>query len=300
MVEEIKVHFLGTADSVPSESRNHPAFLLSYGGENVLVDCGEGTQRQFRKAKLNPCKVNRILITHWHADHVLGLPGFLQTLSMSGYSQELVIYGPEGSKKKFDHLMRLFGFPNEISVKYEEVSGKFFETDDYYFEAKEMEHGIPTNAYSFVVKDRSNIDKSKLEESGLKAGPHLQKLKEGKDVSVGGKKYRSKDLVYVEKGKKVSFVLDTKYNQKIKSLVKGSDLWISECTYGSELKDLAKDHLHLSADQVGKIAESSGVKTLALVHISQRYQKNLKKVLDEVKEYHSETYLPKDLDSFKV
>ena len=97
MTEKIKITFLGTSGSVPSAMKNHPAILLTYQGENILIDCGEGTQRQFRKAKLNPCKINRILITHWHTDHILGLPGLIKTLALSGYKKQLYIYGPRES-----------------------------------------------------------------------------------------------------------------------------------------------------------------------------------------------------------
>jgi len=95
----LKVTMLGTADQIPSFNRNHSAILINYEGENILVDCGEGTQRQFRYAKLNPCKITKILITHIHGDHVLGLPGLLSTLAMSGYGKDLEIYGPKGIKK---------------------------------------------------------------------------------------------------------------------------------------------------------------------------------------------------------
>ncbi len=87
----IKITFLGTSDQIPSAKRNHTAILLTYKGENILVDCGEGTQRQFRKARLNPCKITRLLITHWHGDHVLGIPGLLKTLALSGYNKTLSI-----------------------------------------------------------------------------------------------------------------------------------------------------------------------------------------------------------------
>ena len=103
----IKLTFLGTSDSIPTEERNHTSILLTYEGENILIDCGEGTQRQIRKAKLNPCKITRILITHWHGDHVLGIPGLLQTLSMSGYNKTLYIYGPEGTKKFMKELLKI-------------------------------------------------------------------------------------------------------------------------------------------------------------------------------------------------
>ena len=91
----MEIIFLGTSEAVPTEKKNHTAVLLRYENENILVDCGEGTQRQFRIAKINPCKLTRILITHWHGDHVLGLPGLLQTLALNNYSKQLYIYGPK-------------------------------------------------------------------------------------------------------------------------------------------------------------------------------------------------------------
>ena len=129
----VKIIFLGTADSIPSAKRNPTSILLNYNGENILVDCGEGTQRQFRKAKLNPCKVTRLLITHWHGDHVLGIPGLLQTLALSGYNKTLFIYGPEGTKEFVKRLLSTFIFRKKYQIKIEEVGQKtmFFETKDF-------------------------------------------------------------------------------------------------------------------------------------------------------------------------
>ena len=105
MVEKVKITFLGTGSSIPTARRSHPAIYLQYRDENILVDCGEGTQRQFRLAKLNPCKITKILITHWHGDHVLGLPGLLQTLNLNGRNGDLIIYGPDGSRKRFQEMV---------------------------------------------------------------------------------------------------------------------------------------------------------------------------------------------------
>ena len=127
----IKITFLGTSDSIPSAERNHTAILLTYYGENILVDCGEGTQRQFRKAGLNPCRITRILITHWHADHILGIPGLLKTLVLSGYNKTLFIYGPRGTKILMKALLKLFAFKGEYPIDVEEVDDKFFETKDF-------------------------------------------------------------------------------------------------------------------------------------------------------------------------
>jgi len=300
MASEIKIHFLGTSAQIPSADRNHTAMLLEYKGENILIDCGEGTQRQFRKARLNPCKVSKILITHWHGDHVFGLPGFLSTLSLSGYNKKLIIYGPKKTKVFVKELLNIFNFERNFEVEVEEVSGKFFETDEFFLSSEEMEHGIPTNAYSFVIKDRLRLDKKKIEKLKLPSGPFLKKLKEGKDILIDNKKYLSNSLTYLEKGKKISFILDTRFNKKIIPFVSDSDLLICESSYDSELEKQAEEHLHLTSAQSAEIAKKSNSKKLVLTHISQRYEKNAKKLLDESKKIFKNSFLAEDLQTIQI
>jgi ribonuclease Z len=273
---------------------------LTYDKENILVDCGEGTQRQFRKAKLNPCKITRILITHWHGDHVLGIPGLLQTLALSGYNKTLFIYGPKGTKTFMRDLLKIFNFKKKYSIKVEEISGKFFEASDFYLESKGMTHGIPCNAYSFVKKGQIRIDKKKLVKSKLPSGPLLQKLKQGKNVVYQGKKYLAKNLTFKEEDTKISFVLDTALNKQIVPFVKSSDLLVCESNFDPELKDKAEEHKHLTSDQAGHIAKESKSKKLILTHISQRYDPDLKKILDGAKKVFKNSFLVKDLDVLKV
>lgn len=300
MPEKIKLIFLGTSYSIPSAKRNHPAFLITYLGENILVDCGEGTQRQFRKAGLNPGKLTRILITHWHADHVLGIPGLLKTLVLSGYNKTLYIYGPRGTGFFMRALLKLFAFKENFPIEIQEVSGKFFENKDFYLEAESMRHGTPCNAYSFVKKGQIKIDKQKLKKYKIKEGPHLKKLKKGKNITYNGKMYFAKNLTYTEKEKKISFVLDTSLNEKIPEFVKNSDILVCESSYTNELEGLAKRHHHLTAKQAAKIAKKAKAVKLFLVHISQRYENNLGKILNEAKKSFRNSVIPEDLDSAEI
>jgi len=296
----IKVIFLGTSDQIPSAERNHSSILLNYDGENILIDCGEGTQRQFRKAKLNPCKVTRLLITHWHGDHILGIPGLLSTLALSGYRKTLFIYGPKGTKSFVHDLLKVFGFKRKYKIEVKDVEGKFFETKDFYLEAKKMIHGIPCNAYIFVKKGLIRIDKTKLKKSKLPHGPLIKKLKQGKNIFYKGKKYLTKNLTFSEADKKISFVLDTLDNKKIVPFVKNSDLLICESSFSSDLQEKAKEHLHLTSKQAGDIAKKSKSKKLILTHLSQRYEKNPKKILNEAKKVFKNSFLVKDLDVVEV
>jgi len=298
MTSKIKITFLGTADAIPSAKRNHTAILLNYNSENILIDCGEGTQRQFKKAKISPLKVTRLLITHWHGDHILGIPGLLQTLAFSDYKKTLYIYGPVGTKKFIKEMLRTFVFTSDLKIEVIEVvrNGKFFETPDFYLESRKMTHGCPCNAYAFVKKGNLRIDKKKLKKSGLAAGAHLQKLKQGKDIEYKGKKYLAKNLTYGVDDLKVSFVLDTSYNKNIVPFVKNSDLFVCESAFDSKLMTKARKHKHLTAKQVGEIAKKAKVKKLILTHISQRYDKNPKKILNEVKKIFKNVRLVDDLD----
>ncbi len=300
MPEKIKITLLGTSDAIPSAERNHTSILLNYKNENILVDCGEGTQRQFRKAKLNPCKITKILITHWHGDHVLGIPGLLDTLNFSGYRKTLSVYGPKGTKKFMEAFLKMFVFQAKYKIIVEEIEeGRFLENDDFYIESKKMTHGIPCNAYSFVKKGRIRIDKKELAKTKLK-GPILKKLKEGKDIIYNGKKYLAKNLTFVEDSKKISFVFDTSFNDRIIPFAKNSDLLICESTFGSEFEDKAREYKHLTVKQTAQIAKKSNSKKLVLTHISQRYNRNPKKILDAAKKIFKNSLLAKDMDVIEI
>ncbi|MEK6926004.1 MAG: ribonuclease Z [Nanoarchaeota archaeon] len=300
MPSQIKVTFLGTSDQIPSADRNHTAILLSYEGENILIDCGEGTQRQFRKAGLNPCKLTRILITHWHGDHVLGIPGILSTLALQGYNKTLHIYGPKGTKEFMEELLKVFGFKKKYEIKVEEVHGKFLDMKDFYLEAEKMEHGIPCNSYNFVKKGFLKIDKTKLKKLKLPEGSHLAELKNGKDIVFNGKKYKAKELTFSENEKKVSVILDTKFNSKIEEFSKNSDLLILESSFSDELAEQAKEHLHMTAKQAAQAAKKAKAKKLILTHLSQRYEKAPQIILKEAKKIFGSVAIAKDFDVFEV
>ncbi len=301
MSSKIKLTFLGTADQIPSKSRNHTAILLTYNDENILFDCGEGTQRQFRKADLNPCKLTRILISHWHGDHVLGLPGLLQTLASSGYGKVLHIYGPRGIKQKLEKTFELFGSKKEMQIEIHEIhEGIFVDEEEFFLSATKTFHGLPSLAYSFVKKGLVRIDKDKMKKMKVPQGKHLQDLKEMKDVMVEGKKYKWKDLTYKEEDKKVTVILDTLHDKSLEKFSDNSNLLVCESEFLSEIKEKAAEHLHMTAEQAAEIAKKSHSKKLVLTHISQRYEYSTKKILDEAKKVFKESVVVKDLDVIEI
>ena len=296
MPNKIKLTFLGTSGAVPTAKRNHSSTLLTYAGENILVDCGEGTQRQFRKARLNPCKVTKILITHWHGDHVLGIPGLLQTLALNEYNKELKIYGPKGTKTFIENMFKTFVFVKKFPIKIFEIDKPriFFENSDFYLSSQKMMHGVPCNSYCFVKKGEIKIDKIKLRKSGLPEGPILQKIKQGKNVVYENKKFKAKDLTFKENDIKVCFVLDTRMNDLIVPFVKNSDVLVCESTFEGNKQDLAKEYFHLTVSQAAEIAKKAKVKKLVLTHISQRYENKLEDVLKEATKIFKNAFLVND------
>ncbi len=296
----IDIIFLGTGSSVPTLKRNHPAVLLRYKAEAILFDCGEGTQKQFRKAGISPMSIKRIFITHWHGDHILGLPGLLQTLVLNGYDKEMEIYGPKGTKQFMQKILEMFVHVGDIKIKVNEVSnGKVFEAEDFAIFAEEMMHNARCLAYSFVEKDKIRIDKDKLRKLKIPSSPALQKLKEGKDIIINGKRIKAKEITYVDKGKKISIVLDTKINDNIEKIAKNADLLICESTYLDE-EEIAKQYKHMTAKQAAKIAKKSKVKNLVLMHLSQKYEKREKEFLKEARKIFKNTEIAEDLMKVSV
>ncbi|MCX8194367.1 MAG: ribonuclease Z, partial [Candidatus Pacearchaeota archaeon] len=266
-------------------------------------DCGEGTQRQLKIAGINPCKITRILITHWHGDHVLGLPGLIQTLALSNYSKTLHIYGPKGTKKFFSLLLSTFVFKEKLKTEIHELlhEGKFLETPDFYIEAHFMKHFTPCLAYNFVEKNKYKIKINKIKKLGIKPGPVLKHLQEGKNITYQGKKIKAKDVTILKKGRKISFITDTLYNEKCIKAAKCADLLVSEATFLSkEHANKALERGHLTAHQAATIAKKAKVKKLILLHLSQRYAKKEHLVLEEAKKTFKNTLLAKDFMKISI
>jgi ribonuclease Z len=310
MAEKVKINFLGTGSAIPTERRNHPAVLMRYKDEVMLFDCGEGTQRQFRKAKLNPCRVTRIFITHWHGDHVLGLPGLLQTLNLNGYNGELIIYGPRGSKADFKSMLSPhLGFywnvsrqaGNKFDIVVKEVDeGTFLELEDFFVEAVHVDHGCPALAYSITFKEKKRLDKEKLEKLKIPNSPLIGELAKGKVVEIGGKKIDGKKMVYVEPQRKITFLMDTRYTDSAVKLSKESDLLISEATHSAEEQEIAREHGHLTSVDAATIAKKAKVKRLILMHLSQRYDMIPKVILEEAKKVFKDVSVVEDFDEVSI
>ncbi|PIN78612.1 ribonuclease Z [Candidatus Woesearchaeota archaeon CG10_big_fil_rev_8_21_14_0_10_34_8] len=293
----MEITFLGTSAMVPTSERNHSALFIKYKNQGLLIDCGEGTQRQFKQFKIPLTKITKIFITHWHGDHTLGLPGLLQTLSASEYSNKenlLEIYGPKGTKKYFDLMIGAFPFDCKLDIKVKEINkGKIIENKDIIIEAFPLEHSVQTIGYKIIEKDRIRIDTKAVKKLGIPEGPLLGKLQENKSITYKGKKISPKNTTYVVKGKKIGIISDTVQCKNCLEIAKDTDLLICEATFMENEKDKAASYKHLTIKQAALIAHTSETKKLVLTHFSQRY-KDKSELENEAKDVYDDVVLAFD------
>ena len=298
----MEITFLGTSSMVPTKERNHSAIYVKYKNNGILVDCGEGTQRQMTKTGIAPLHVNKILITHWHGDHVLGLPGLLQTRRSDSAEpvRTLEIYGPpagetfEGIKKKFERMQQTFDFELGEHVKIIEVQeGTVFQDQHFRIETAELYHTVPSYGYSIVESDRRRIDLAAARKAGIPEGPLLGRIQSGKPVKVEGRTIKPADVSSAVPGKKLTVIGDTAEGKACSDLASGADLLICESTYANDLREKADLYKHLTAGQAGHIASSSGAKKLIITHFSRRY-KNTQDVEEDAREVFNNVIAAED------
>ncbi len=290
----MQLTFLGTSSMVPTKERNQTAVFLSYGSDGILFDCGEGTQRQFKIAGISLAKVTKILISHWHGDHVLGLPGLMQTLSSTGYDGALEIYGPIGTKKRMEKMFETFVFDKRLEFVVNDVKqGIFFENEDFKLEACQLEHGITTLGFRFVEKDKRKIDMKKVRKFGVLPGPLLGKLQQGKTIEHNGKKIKPEDASFIESGKKLAYITDTVLCDNCYKVADNSDLLVCEATYSSKLTNKSEEYGHMTAKQAAQLANKSNAKQLVLTHFSARY-KNTQELEEDARDIFDNVICAKD------
>jgi len=219
---------------------------------------------------------------------------------MSEYKKVLQIAGPKNTLKYLELISHL-AIKNHVQIKAKEFSsGTVFESDEIRISCLPMSHGAPSLAYSFEIKEKRRLDKNKLKKLKLPNSPLLKKLAEGKDIVIDNKKIKSSSVSYIEKGRKITFILDTAPNANTIKLAKNSDILISEASFSNEEEKLASEYLHLTAKQAAEIAKKAKCKSLILTHISQRYENSPEVILKEAKAVFKNTSLAFDLQKFEI
>jgi len=274
----IEVLFLGTVSGVPTRDRNHSAIILSHHGERketMLLDCGEGTQRQMLIAGINFMDIDKIFITHWHADHFAGLIPLIQTMNLERRQKPLYIFAPEAERFVSDIVdLGYFGLKFEVeavNLPFEgENAHRIFETEDYEMLSIPTMHTVPSVAFALREKEKWNIDPKKMKKMKLKPGAWMKELKEKGEAEHDGKKIILKDVASGTPGLKVVYSGDTKPCKTVEKISENADLLIHDGTF-LELED-SKGKNHADVSQAAKLAKTAKVKQLILTHISRRYK----------------------------
>ncbi len=294
---------LGTSSQFPTKQRNHSSVYLRFKKFKALFDCGEGTQRQMRILTLSPHSINALFISHWHGDHTLGIGGIIQSMSASERRKTLTIYGPKTTKDRVNKIINTYYFRKTFNVKVVELNPESYQTfmdeEEFKVSCFPLKHGIPTIGYVFENKPVRKINLDYTKKFGLTQHPLLGKLQEGKDITYNGKKIKADKATYFKPGKRISYVSDTGYFEKLIDYVKKSNLLICEATLSEDDKGKSRDYNHMSNLDAAKIARKSGAEQLIITHISQRYT-NIKPMLAEARKQFKKTKYAKDFDHYKI
>jgi len=295
----VQIIFLGTSSMKPTKNRNHSGILLSYKSENILFDCGEGIQRQMKKVGIKPGKTTRLCVSHWHGDHALGIPGLISTMGADQFAKKLHIYGPKGSKRYMEYMLKAFFSSGVIDFEVHEIAknGTFFENDEFKLCAEVLEHSTPCLGYSFVEKEKLRINVTKAKKLDLKEGPILGKLQKGKNVVHNGKKILYEDVTYPVKSKKFSYVSDTVICDGAYKLAENADLLVVESSFHHDDVNKARQYHHLTAKQAALIANEAGAHKLILTHPSSRYKK-VSILVEEALQYFPDVTFAEDFMKF--
>ena len=298
---DLDVVFLGTSGSMPTAQRAAAATLVRRGGERLLIDCAEGTQRQLLRSEVGLVELREIFLTHYHADHFLGLPGMLKTFALRGREAPLTVYGPPGLEELFASLRRIFGrltYPLELE---ELAPGVALERDDYRLEAFPVEHGGAAFGYALVEDERpGRFDVARADALGVPDGAERGALQRGGQITLADGRVVSPDDVLgpARPGRKVVFSGDTAPCLAVLEAAAGADLLVHEATFCLDERERARETLHSTAADAAEIARRAEVGLLALTHLSTRYAPS--EVAAEARSVFPDTIVPRDFDLVEV
>lgn len=295
--------FLGTSSAVHSQKRNHASIALKAFGEVMLFDCGEATQKQMIRTNVSPMKISKIFISHFHGDHILGLPGLLQSMGLLGRENKLTIYGPEGLNIVRDAIFSLGYCKFEFPIDFIEIgSGTVVETEEYIIKAQLVKHNVPNLAYSIEEIKKPRFLREKAIELGVPVGPDFGRLHNGEEIEIDGKIIKPEQVLgEPRKGIKITYSGDTIPCEEMIEFAKDSTLLIHESTFLKEDYQNAIEHFHSTSADAANIAKQSNSKELILTHISTRYtEKHNDIMLNEAKEIFENTRLAHDFMEIKL
>ena len=295
---DLSVLFLGTAASAPTSRRGLAAYLIRRGGDRILIDCGEGTQRQLLRSGAGLVDVDEILLTHCHADHFLGLPGLLKTYGLRAREAPLRLYGPAGLRALMTTMDPVIGrlpYPFELI---ELRPGEALDRDGYRISAIATDHGPPSLGYALAEDERpGRFDLDAARRLGVPEGPMFGLLQHGQAVTLdSGETVAPQDVVGAARpGRTVVFSGDTRPCRALFDAAVGADVLVHEATFLEEERDRAAETGHTTAMQAARLARDAGVHLLALTHLSTRYLG--REIAAEAVAEFPDTVVPRDFDT---
>ena len=295
----VKIVFLGTGSGKPTPHRGVSSVCLFRNGELYMFDCGEGTQTQLARSSLKPGRLEAIFLTHFHGDHVNGLPGFLGSLTLNQRKAALDIIGPVGLRKWFKTLRDLSILWPGFKIRTFEIdeSGIVLRGDDFRVETRPLRHRLDTWGYAFIEDDRpGRFDVDKARALGVPAGPLFGRLQNGESVTLENGETIDPDQVLgpTRPGLKIVYCTDTSPCDSAVELAKGADLLIHEATYPGGEEKLAHQRGHSTAIDAAHCAHAANAKQLVLTHISQKYPR-ADLFVDQAREIFANTLAAHDL-----
>jgi ribonuclease Z len=296
---DLSVTFLGTGGSVPSARRSTASVLVARGGERLVFDCGEGTQRQMQRS-LGLVQLDEIYLTHFHADHVLGLPGLLKTYDLTDREVPLVIHGPAGLKDLFAVMKPLVGRLGFGVELVELAPGEAVGHDGYEVRSFEAAHSVRASGYALVEEERpGRFDPEAAAAAGVAEGPDFAALQRGEEVAgTDGPVSPEQVMGPSRAGRTVVITGDTAPSPATVMAAADAELLVHDSSFAEEEAQRAAETGHSTVGQAAAVAAEAHVKLLALVHISSRY--HVGKVLEEAREAFEPTVAPRDFDTIEI
>jgi ribonuclease Z len=298
---DLDLAFFGTSGSVPTAQRAPSALLVRRGGERLLFDCGEGTQRQLLRSTVGLVELREVFLSHFHADHYLGLPGMLKTFALRGREVPLDVYGPPGVRELFSTLRRVFGkltYPLQV-VELE--PGDVLEREDYNLVTFPVAHGVQALGFALVEHPRpGRFDVAASDALGVPPGPERGLLQAGESVQLPDGSVVTPDEVLgpPRPGRKIVLSGDTAPSPTVLEAARGAEVLVHEATFLEEERERARETAHSTALEAAEIAREAEVGLLALTHLSNRYFGP--EVVREARTIFPETVVPKDFDVIDV
>jgi ribonuclease Z len=293
------VVFLGTGGSVPTARRNTACVLARVGGERLLFDSGEGSQRQMQRST-GLVQVDEIYLTHYHADHYLGVPGLLKTYDLNGRERGLRVIGPPGLFDLFKALGRIFGKLGYEVELIELEPGEAVRHEGYEVRCFPVEHRMTAYGYALVEAERpGHLDPEAAARLGVTHGPDLGRLQRGETVEGSAGPVRPSDVMGdARTGRKVVVTGDTAPSEMTRLAAHQAQLLIHDGSFAVEETQRAAETGHSTARQAAELARDADVKLLAIVHVSSRY--DVRSVLEEAREVFPNTIAPRDFDVSEI